>query len=237
MAPALVVLTGAGVSADSGLATFRGAGGLWEGQPVEEVATPDAWRRDPGRVWRFYQERRGLLGRVQPNAAHRALAELARNLGPARVPFLLVTQNVDDLHERAGSEPVHMHGELAMLRCEACGAARRDLEHLDPLASVPCPDCRHPRLRPDVVWFGELPYHLQAISAALEGCSHFAAIGTSGNVYPAAGFLAEARAAGARTFVQSLEAPENLHATDEFLPGRAAEAVPELCRRLLEVLT
>jgi NAD-dependent deacetylase len=235
--PGLVILTGAGVSADSGLATFRGAGGLWEGQPVEEVATPAAWRRDPARVWRFYQERRGLLGKVEPNAAHRALAGLAERLALARVPCLLVTQNVDDLHERAGSEPVHMHGELAVLRCEACGAAGRDLEHLDPQALVPCRACGFERLRPDVVWFGELPHHLPVIDAALARCTHFAAIGTSGSVYPAAGFLAAARAAGARTFVQSLERPENLSAGDEFAGGRAAQAVPDLCIRLLELLT
>src|SRR5262245_54893620 len=130
---AVVVLTGAGVSADSGVATFRGAGGLWEGQRIEEVATPQAWRRDPARVWRFYQERRAALPGVAPNAAHRALADLERRLAAAGARFTLVTQNVDDLHERAGSRAlVHMHGELAVLRCERCDARMRDLEHVDP---------------------------------------------------------------------------------------------------------
>lgn len=232
----VVVLTGAGVSADSGLATFRGAGGLWEGRPVEEVATPEAWRRDPVQVWSFYQMRRAKLASVEPNEAHRALARLGAAARRAGVGFDLVTQNVDDLHERGGWDPIHMHGELAVLLCERCGWRGRDLDSVDPGAFVPCPDCGWERLRPDVVWFGEMPYHLESIDAALRGCTHFLAVGTSGHVYPAAGYLDLARARGAVTIVQSLDEPLNVHPTDRFLPGRAAEVVPDLVRELLSEL-
>ncbi len=231
----LVVLTGAGVSADSGVATFRGAGGLWEGERIEDVATPQAWRRDPERVWRFYQLRRAALATVAPNAAHRALCELERRLAVAGARFTLVTQNVDDLHERAGIRAlVHMHGELSVLPCELCDARVRDLEHVQPAEFVPCGACGHARLRPDIVWFGEMPYQMDAIEAALADCTHFLALGTSGVVYPAAGFLAFARERGARTVVQALERPENLHAADEFVAGRAAEVLPGWVERLLE---
>jgi NAD-dependent deacetylase len=226
-----VVLTGAGISADSGIATFRGAGGAWEGQRVEDVATPSAWERDPARVWRFYQLRRAALATVQPNAGHTALVELEQRLAARGAGFTLVTQNVDDLHERAGSRDLlHMHGELGVLRCERCDARVSDREHLDPATFVACRACAHARLRPDVVWFGEMPYHMAAIERALEACTHFLAIGTSGVVYPAAGFLEFARAAGARTYVQALERPENLHAADEFVAGRAAEVLPDFLR-------
>ena len=235
--PGLVVLTGAGVSADSGLATFRGADGLWEGHRVEEVATPAAWRSDPALVWRFYQLRRRALGVVEPNPAHRALARLEARLGEAGVPFLLVTQNVDDLHERAGSRPLHMHGRLSILRCESCGHAKEDLEHLDPQRYVACEACGVEPLRPDVVWFGELPHGLGRIQAAIQRCTHFAALGTSGLVYPAAGYLAAARSQGARTLVNSLDPPENLHPADDFRPGRAAKVVPRLCELLFHELT
>ena len=232
----VVVLTGAGVSADSGVRTFRDAGGLWEGQRPEDVATPEAWHIDRARVWRFYQERRSVLPSVQPNAAHLALAALERQLTAAHFDFTLATQNVDDLHERAGSRPLHMHGELAVLRCERCGWRVRDLERFDPLAFVPCGSCGWESLRPDVVWFGEMPYQMEAIESAVERCTHFLAIGTSGLVWPAAGLLATARSLGARTWVQSLEPPENLHPSDRFLQGRAAEVVPvligELCNSL-----
>ena len=229
----MVVLTGAGVSADSGLATFRGAGGLWEDRRIEDVATPEAWRRDPDRVWSFYQIRRARLSTVEPNDAHRALARLGAGLQEAGIPFILVTQNVDDLHERAGSEPIHMHGELAMLLCERCGWRGRDLANTDSDTFVPCPDCGWERLRPDVVWFGEIPYHLEQIDAALGSCTHFVAVGTSGSVYPAAGYLDMARALGATTVVQSLDEPLNVHPSDRFLPGRAVEVVPGLVEELL----
>jgi NAD-dependent deacetylase len=203
--------------------------GLWEGQRIEDVATPQAWRRDPELVWRFYQLRRAALASVQPNAAHRALVELGQRLAAAGASFTLVTQNVDDLHERAGSwNLLHMHGELAVLRCERCAARVRDLERVDPAQFVACEACAHARLRPDVVWFGEMPYHMDAIERALERCTHFLAVGTSGVVYPAAGFLQFARESGARTFVQALERPENVHHCDAFLPGRAAEVLPGL---------
>jgi NAD-dependent deacetylase len=237
MSAAVVVLTGAGVSADSGLATFREAGGLWEGHRPEEVATPEAWAHDPAMVWRFYQMRRAALATVEPNAAHHALAAFEERLGAAGHAFTLVTQNVDDLHERAGSQdPIHMHGELSMLRCEACGGRVRDRTSLDPDGFLGCDACGHDRLRPDVVWFGEVPMHLDEIARALAACTHFLAVGTSGVVYPAAGFLAEARRRGAWTLVQALEEPENADPRDDFLPGRAAEVLParldELAREL-----
>ena len=228
----LFVLTGAGVSADSGLATFRDAGGLWEGRRPEEVATPEAWAADRASVWRFYQQRRAGLAGVEPNAAHVALAALERRLEERGLGFTLVTQNVDDLHERAGSRPLHMHGELTRLRCEACGARVRDLEHVDAAAFVPCEACGHEALRPDVVWFGEVPEHLDAIERALRAATHMLAVGTSGQVWPAAGLLEAARAQGASTWVQALERPLNAHPADRFAAGRAAEVLPGLLEEL-----
>lgn len=237
MKPGVVVLTGAGVSADSGLATFRGAGGLWEGHRVEEVATPEAWAHDPALVWRFYQLRRAALGEVQPNAAHHALVELERRVLAGGGAFHLVTQNVDDLHDRAGSrELLHMHGELLRLRCEACGVSRHDETSLDAATFLPCPACGHARLRPDIVWFGEVPLHLAQIEQAMARCTHFLALGTSGAVYPAAGLLEVARRAGAATWVNCLEAPDNLHPADTYREGRASEVVPELMAELLTAL-
>jgi len=230
----LVVLTGAGISADSGVRTFRDAGGLWEGHRVEEVATPEAWARNPRLVWRFYQGRRAQLREVRPNAAHQALVAMAQRLRQAGCEFTLVTQNVDDLHQRAGSEVVAMHGELLRLRCEHCGLVVVDRDSLDAEQFVPCATCGAPRLRPHIVWFGEVPLRLPAIEAALDECTHFAAIGTSGLVYPAAGMLAQARAVGARTWVQALEQPANLDSRDQFWPGRAAEVVPGLLAEVAE---
>ena len=225
----VVVLTGAGVSADSGLPTFRGAGGLWEGHRAEELATPEAWATDPALVWRFYQMRRAALVRAEPNAAHAALAAFERRVEAGGGSVTLVTQNVDDLHARAGSRRLlPMHGELAHLRCERCGHGERNLAELDPERFVPCPSCAHVRLRPDVVWFGEMPRHLDDIGAALERATAFLSLGTSGVVYPAAGFLEVARARGARTWVQCLEAPANLDPRDRLVTGRAAEVLPEL---------
>ena len=228
----LVVMTGAGISADSGVRTFRDSGGLWEGHRPEDVATPEAWARDPAKVWRFYQERRAQLATVEPNAAHRALATFASRATGQGHRVTLVTQNVDDLHDRAGSAPLHMHGELAVLRCEACDVRRRGLDDVDAERFLPCTDCGHPRLRPDVVWFGEVPYHLAEIEAALATCTHFAAIGTSGTVWPAAGMLHTARGIGAATYVQSFDPPDNLTPNDHFLPGRAVEMVPALLARI-----
>lgn len=235
-APHVVVLTGAGVSQDSGVPTFRDAGGLWEGTRVEDVATPEAWARDPAFVWRFYQLRRAALARVLPNAAHVALARLQRELGARGVPVTLVSQNVDDLHRRAGAEVIDMHGQLRRLRCDACGARAWNELDVDPARFVPCAACGNPRLRPDVVWFGEVPYELDRIGAALSRCTRFLAVGTSGAVYPAAGFLAHARVVGAACTVNALEAPENLGAADTFLPGRAVEVIPPLVERWLAEL-
>ena len=234
MALSVFVLTGAGLSADSGLPTYRD-GGLWDGHRFEDLATPAAWRRDPQLVWRFYQERRARLVTAEPNAAHLALARLGAQLGPSA--FTLVTQNVDDLHPRAGSAALAMHGSLMRLRCERCARTVEDRTSLDPERFVPCAGCGHARLRPDVVWFGELPYGMRAIEKALFRCTHFLSLGTSGVVQPAAGFLAVARARGAQTIVQSLAAPENLAPADEFHAGRAAEVLPPLLERLGRIFT
>ena len=190
----IVILTGAGVSAESGLPTFRGPDGLWEGHRVEDVATPEAFDRDPHLVHRFYNLRRRALDSVGPNAAHLAIARLQRE---RRVT--LVTQNVDDLHERAGSTGViHMHGELRKALCTRCGARREWIDDME--VDTPCPACgKTGGMRPDIVWFGEMPYRMEEIESALMDADLFAAIGTSGNVYPAAGFVRTARFAGART--------------------------------------
>ena len=190
----IVILTGAGVSAESGLPTFRGPDGLWEGHRVEDVATPEAFDRDPHLVHRFYNLRRRALDSVGPNAAHLAIARLQRE---RRVT--LVTQNVDDLHERAGSTGViHMHGELRKALCTRCGARMEWIDDME--VDTPCPACgKAGGMRPDIVWFGEMPYRMEEIESALMDADLFAAIGTSGNVYPAAGFVRTARFAGART--------------------------------------
>lgn len=231
--PRVLVLTGAGISADSGLPTFRDAGGLWEGRRPEEVATPEAWAEDAALVWRFYQTRRAALATVEPNLAHRALVEAAEALAARGGRLDLITQNVDDLHQRAGSSPLCMHGELAVLRCPICRSRVRDLDHTDPHAFLPCEACGHDRLRPDVVWFGEVPYFLDEIQELILQADHFISIGTSGAVYPAAGLLAAARELGAKTWVQSLDEPDNLNPADRFYPGRAIERVPELLEDLL----
>ncbi len=236
MPSSFVIMTGAGISADSGVRTFRDAGGLWENHRLEDVATPEAWARDPELVWRFYQGRRAQLGSVVPNAAHLHLATWTEAQRARGHTVTLITQNVDDLHERAGSTPLHMHGELLSLRCERCGARKRGLDDLDPERFVPCIACGHGRLRPDIVWFGEIPHHLDRIEHALQQCTHFVAIGTSGLVYPAAGMLQVARANGATTWVQSLEEPHNLHFADQFVAGRAAEVVPGMLDRIAAAL-
>lgn len=229
----LVVMTGAGISADSGVRTFRDSDGLWEGHHPEDVATPDAWIRDPALVWRFYQERRAQLATVKPNPAHTALVEAAERLASRGDLLTLVTQNVDDLHERAGSTAIHMHGELAVLRCEQCGNKERGLDRVQADAFLNCACCKH-QLRPDIVWFGEVPFHLDQIESALLDCSHFLAIGTSGQVYPAASMLQIARERGAKTYVQALELPSNADARDSFIAGRAAQVVPELLTSITE---
>lgn len=229
----VVVLTGAGVSADSGVDTYRDSGGLWEGHAFEEVATPEGWAADRALVWRFYQLRRAQMSEVEPNEAHRALVRLEQELLARGDGFTLVTQNVDDLHQRAGSTTLAMHGELAKLKCEACGHGFVDREHHDTDVFVACPSCGRSPVRPDVVWFGEMPYHLDEIERAVARATEFVAIGTSGAVYPAAGYLAYARANGTRTIVQGLAEPDNLHPADEFRAGRASEVVPRIVDELL----
>jgi NAD-dependent deacetylase len=219
----IVILTGAGVSAESGLATFRGADGLWEGHRVEDVATPEAFLRDPALVHAFYDARRSKLGTVKPNAAHEALARL-----DAEWPgeLLLVTQNVDDLHERAGSKRlVHMHGELTKGWCLACN---QRVPWQGPMGEgAVCSTCgTGGTVRPDIVWFGEMPYEMERIDAALQRCDLFVSIGTSGAVYPAAGFVQTARHWGARTLEMNLEPSLGSFLFDESRTGTAGQLVP-----------
>lgn len=225
----LVILTGAGISAESGLKTFRDADGLWEGHHVEEIATPEAFAANPSLVHRFYNLRRAALRTVAPNAAHLALARLEA-AWPDRVT--LVTQNVDDLHDRAGSRPIHMHGELTRIRCEHCGAGRRWTDDLS--TATRCPDCGEAGgLRPDITWFGETPQRLGEIFAAMADCGLFAAIGTSGVVYPAAGLVALAREAGAHTVEFNVKATETSEAFAEHRVGPATVTVPRWVEELL----
>jgi len=225
----IVILTGAGISAESGLRTFRAADGLWEDHRVEDVATPEAFGRDPGLVQRFYNERRRQLAQVVPNAAHHALARLERDW-PGEV--LVVTQNVDDLHDRAGSRSlVHLHGELLKARCLGCGGICPWAA--DILPDSHCRSCsRRGVLRPHIVWFGEMPLELDRIGEALQGCGLFVAIGTSGNVYPAAG-LVSLVPPGALTLELNLEPSRIGSAFQECRQGRATDLVPEWVDRLL----
>ena len=230
--PAIVVLTGAGISRESGLSTFRDPDGIWAQVRLEEIATPEAFRRDPARVQGFYNARRAQLRNpgVVPNAAHLALAELER-WWPG--DFLLVTQNVDDLHERAGSERLlHMHGALKRVRCLACAAVHAWEEDLTAVDT--CAACGR-GMRPDIVWFGEMPMHMEAIEAALDGCGLFISIGTSGAVYPAAGFVAEVRHR-AETVELNLEPSQGVSMFDRALHGPATKIVPAFVRELLETV-
>ncbi|TPG21056.1 NAD-dependent deacylase [Sphingomonas koreensis] len=228
--PNIVVLTGAGISAESGLATFRGPGGLWEGSRVEDVCTPEALARQPATVHRFYDERRAALAEVEPNAAHDALARL-----DAAWPgeLLIVTQNVDDLHERAGARRLlHMHGELLSALCAACGARQR---WTGPMAvGATCLACAAPVLRPDIVFFGEMPYAMDRIERALAACDLFVSIGTSGAVYPAAGFVQTARHHGAATLELNLEPSAGSAFFDETRLGPASALTPDWVESLLE---
>ena len=224
----LVILTGAGISAESGVRTFRAADGLWENHRIEDVASPEGFARDPVLVHRFYNDRRRQLHEVHPNAAHKALVELEKNW---EGKFLLVTQNVDDLHDRAGSKSLlHMHGELRKIFCRYCEtrfewSADLSLEHV-------CKSCTRTKgLRPDIVWFGEIPYHMDLISDHLREASLFISIGTSGKVYPAAGF--------AQGAWQAYRIEVNLTASDissdfhEHRTGLAGVEVPKLVAELL----
>jgi len=225
----IVILTGAGISAESGLRTFRAEDGLWEDHPVEEVATPEGFRRDPALVQRFYDERRAQVLAAAPNPAHAALAWLDQAWGGE---LLLVTQNIDDLHERAGARRVlHMHGEALSAWCLACNARHGWCGTLgdDP----PCPACGEPALRPDIVWFGEMPYRMEEIFHALARADLFVSIGTSGAVYPAAGFVQHARENGAATLELNLERSQGSHWFDETRLGNASELVPAWVASLL----
>jgi len=226
----IVVLTGAGLSAESGISTFRDKDGIWSKYKVEEVATPQGFAADPRRVHDFYNMRRAGHATVAPNAAHFALAKLERE-HPADV--LIVTQNVDALHEAAGTQRlIHMHGELLKAWCLACDARHPWTGDLS--VETCCPDCGHAgRMRPDVVWFGEMPYHMEEIAEALAACDLFISIGTSGNVYPAAGFVAEARAAGAHTVELNLEPSEGRRLFATAHHGPATKIVPAYVETLL----
>ena len=220
--PRVVVLTGAGISAESGLPTFRDADGLWEGHRPEEVATPQAYAADPTLVHRFYDARRAALLAVDPNPAHVALARLETTLG---ADLHLVTQNVDDLHERGGSRRVHhLHGELRKARCTACGVVAPWDGDLG--TQPPCPSCGRSALRPHVVWFGEVPFGTEAVEAVIADADLFVSIGTSGSVYPAAGFVEVARSVGAATLELNLVPSEGSAWFDEARHGPASELVP-----------
>lgn len=226
----IVVLTGAGVSAESGVNTFRDNGGLWENHHIEDVATPEAFARNPELVQRFYNLRRAQLTSVNPNPAHQALASFEQAF---EGDFLLITQNVDDLHERAGSQNLlHMHGELKRVRCVRThriytfdGDVNRD---------TLCECCQQPNLRPHIVWFGEMPLFMDQIYRALEQCDLFISIGTSGHVYPAAGFVELASSIGAHTVEINIEPSKVKDAFQQHLYGKAGEILPEYLKSLLK---
>ena len=227
----IVILTGAGLSAESGLGTFRGPDGLWDEYDIEEVATPEGFARNPVKVHGFYNMRRGWLKDAKPNAAHAALAKLEREHAGG---VLTVTQNIDGLHEAAGcTHLIHMHGELARALCARCGTSLPWESDLS-LATA-CPVCRHEGfMRPDVVWFGEMPREMERIYEALSRCDLFVAIGTSGTVYPAAGFVAEADSAGAHTVELNLEPSDGANLFAETHYGPATELVPAFVAKTLK---
>ncbi len=227
----IVILTGAGISAESGIATFRDKGGIWDRVNLEDVATPDAFARNPDFVNRFHNDFRRDLASKQPNPAHRALARLEAEHGGE---VFVVTQNVDDLHEKAGTTNLsHMHGELYKARCEACQAIHA--WHDDLSTASDCPACGSPgRMRPHVVWFYEMPFEMPRIQVALAACDLFVSIGTSGNVYPAAGFVEDVRRAGrARRVELNLEPSDGADLFDECRHGPASDVVPAYVEHLL----
>ncbi len=240
----ITILTGAGISAESGLKTFRASDGLWEGHRVEDVATPEAFARNAAMVHQFYNERRrGLLDvAVKPNPAHEALARLEREWpGVGKGQVWVVTQNIDDLHERAGSKNlIHMHGELLKMFCANCarGTAYENAEKMtiedDLNEGASCQRCKMAGgLRPDIVWFGEMPYQMDKIQEVLEDTDLFISIGTSGNVYPAAGFVSQAQFYGALTAEINLEPSLNARNFHDGLYGPASEKVPAFVSVLL----
>lgn len=232
----VVILTGAGISAESGVKTFRDDGGLWENHRIEDVATPEGFMKNPSLVHDFYNARRSQCKTVNPNPAHLALAEMEAAWKGGS--FLLVTQNVDDLHERAGSGRnegtfIHMHGELNKARCVTSGEVFKWTDDIS--TSTPCPCCSiKGGLRPHIVWFGEMPFYMDTIYEKLRNADIFIAIGTSGNVYPAAGFVYEAKAAGVQAIEINLEPSEVNNLFDEKIYGPAGKTVPELVKRLLQ---
>jgi NAD-dependent deacetylase len=240
----IVILTGAGISAESGIQTFRAADGLWENHRIEDVATPDAFLRNPELVQEFYNmRRRGLLSPdIKPNAGHLALAKLEEKWPQVNGgEVLVITQNIDDLHERAGSKNIiHMHGELLKMFCAHCTPSMRNewAEKYDIRGDLdektPCPACATTgSLRPDIVWFGEIPYKMDTCAQALEDCDLFLSIGTSGNVYPAAGFAQEAARHGALTAEINLEPSLNAHMFTQGFYGIATQKVPDCVKMLL----
>ncbi|MCB1490657.1 MAG: NAD-dependent deacylase [Rhodobiaceae bacterium] len=225
----IVILTGAGISAESGLGTFRDEGGIWSQYDLEDVATPEGYARDPELVHRFYNDRRSNCLDAAPNAAHEALARLEAEW-PGEV--VLVTQNIDDLHERAGSRRViHMHGELLRALCAQCGFRWDAAREMSPQTA--CPACGRPAARPDVVWFGEMPYRMDEIDGHLSTAALFVSIGTSGTVYPAAGFVMDARVAGARTLELTLDRSEVATLFEESRLGPATQLVPHFVAEVL----
>ncbi len=227
----IVVLTGAGVSAESGIKTFRAADGLWEEHRIEDVATPEAFARNPTLVQSFYNQRRSqLLDGIEPNAAHRALADFEKKHSGR---FTLVTQNIDNLHEQAGSKNlVHMHGEILKARCNNTHRIFDCFDDINEQTQCQCCQETH-HLRPHIVWFGEMPLYMENIEAALNQCDLFVSIGTSGSVYPAAGFFQLAKQAGARTVELNLEPSSNSDHFDETHYGLGSEVVPAFFERLL----
>lgn len=234
IAEKIVVLTGAGISQESGLDTFRDANGIWAKYSMDEVCTPEGFRRNPQKLHEFYNKLRHDLPNVSPNAAHQALAQLEYQFHEWNkdADFLIITQNIDDLHERAGSRNViHMHGELYKLWCTSCnhrfqwqGACSVAME---------CPCCHQKSLRPDIVWFGEIPYEMERIDQALQTCTQFISIGTSGAVYPAAGFVSQVRGK-ARTVELNLEPSAGSCLFDETYIGKASELVPQFVNHFME---
>lgn len=226
----IFILTGAGISAESGIATFRGGNGLWDGEDPAIVATPEGFEANRARVLAFYDEQRRKVRAAEPNAAHKAIAKLQQD---PRFEVTLVTQNIDDLHERAGSRSVmHMHGGLDQNSCTACGALSIALETTSP--DAPCPECGEAALRPRIVWFGEMPFHLEEIDDALCACDLFISIGSSGQVAPAKTFVKRARKKKARTLCLTKDWPANKWKFHEIEFGCATATVPAAVQKLLE---
>jgi len=232
----IVILTGAGISAESGIDTFRAEGGLWEQYPIEQVATPQGFAKDPALVHHFYNLRRTALKTVHPNPAHKALAKLQTELRAKAGELTLITQNVDDLHERGGSQDViHMHGILTSLKCKFCEARWSWTEDASP--DMDCPVCFvKTGPRPDIVWFGEMPYHMELIETAMQSANMFVSIGTSGAVYPAAGLVSEAKRRGTPTLELNLDPSQGSAFFDESRLGKAGIIVPEWVDEILNII-